>query len=196
MKRSARSTVTLRQTEDVDMELRDSEKLILFMLCEIYERVSIKDSVDPALVKEAIHSGNTWALKSQYPGIFDASESKQSVITEVNNYLGMWSYLERGFGALTPAEKKRVEKEVKPFEVRFRGFDGNSESQYTNAANFMIDYLDRSAEFNDRDLNSHMPLVEAYRRMYALFEPMRGSLAGRNLDGAEIIKIIKAMAHP
>jgi hypothetical protein len=28
-------------------------------------------------------------LKSQYPGIFDASESKQSVITEVNNYLGM-----------------------------------------------------------------------------------------------------------
>ena len=87
------------------MELRDSEKLILFMLCEIYERVSIKDSVDPALVKEAIHSGNTWALKSQYPGIFDASESKQSVITEVKNYLGMWSYLERGFGALTPAEK-------------------------------------------------------------------------------------------
>ena len=60
----------------------------------------------------------------------------------------------------------------------------------------MIDYLDRSAEFNDRDLNSHMPLVEAYRRMYALFEPMGGSLAGRNLDGAEIIKIIKAMAHP
>ena len=106
------------------MELRDSEKLILFMLCEIYERVSIKDSVDPALVKEAIHSGNTWALKSQYPSIFDASESKQSVITEVNNYLGMWSYLERGFGALTPAEKKRVETEVKPFEVRFRGFDG------------------------------------------------------------------------
>lgn len=43
MKRSARSTVTLRQTEDVDMELRDSEKLILFMLCEIYERVSIKE---------------------------------------------------------------------------------------------------------------------------------------------------------
>ena len=44
------------------MELRDSEKLILMMLSEIHEHLKIKDGIDPVLVKEAIRTGNTWAI--------------------------------------------------------------------------------------------------------------------------------------
>jgi hypothetical protein len=36
-------------------------------------------------VKDAIHSGNTWALKWRYPGIFDSEDIDPSVMTEVAN---------------------------------------------------------------------------------------------------------------
>jgi len=45
------------------MKLTDGEKLILYMLSEIYEHLGIegKTKIDSQFVKSAIHDGHAWA---------------------------------------------------------------------------------------------------------------------------------------
>jgi hypothetical protein len=184
------------------MKLSDGEKLILVMLSELHEKLGIKGEIEPKFVREAIFSGNTWGLKWQYPGIFDSGESSEAVVSEVVNILDMWSFLEGGYKKLSKADKARVEKEAEPLgkDVRFHGFDGNNETEYMGVARFLIDHLNRFASFfKGRDLNSHMPSIDGYRRMFAVFEPMRSSLGfggKENLDATQIIEILKARIHP
>jgi len=114
------------------------------------------------------------------------------------NILDMWSFLERGFGELSKKDKDRVAAEAEPFgkHVVFAGFDGNNEGEYMSIARFLIHELDRFSEFEGRDLNAHMPTLDAHRRMFSVFERIRANLTGRDLNAAEIIEILKAKLHP
>jgi uncharacterized protein len=187
---------------ETPMKLSDGEKLILMMLSDIYEKVGVKGELDPAFVREAIYSGNAWGLTWKYPGIFDSQETSDQVRSEVVNLLDMWSFLEEGYKRLSKKEKARVNAEAAPLgdNVRFPGFDGNNESEYGNVMRFLIGNLDRFQSFKGReDLNSHMPSLDAYRRMFAVFEPLRSQLGMRSevgLTASEIIEILKARIHP
>ena len=181
------------------MELSDGEKLILVMLSDLYKKLKIDGEIDPDFVSEAITRGHLWGLKWQYPGVFGSSEPSEDTLRETVDILDMWSFLERGYKALSAAEKKRVEKDTAPLgtDVKFRGFDGNAqESVYIGIARFLIDKLDRFQEFKGRELNSHMPMLDAYRRMFPVFEPMRLSLGTKELDADQIISILKERIHP
>jgi uncharacterized protein len=178
------------------MQLSDGEKLILFMLTEICQHLDLKDGVDPKFVQEAISTGNAWGLRWKYPGIFDVSENSEGARNEVLDFLDMWSLIESGYDALSKPDKTRVEQEIGAvgrMATTFPGFDGNNEGAHLNVARFLIDHLDRYEQFKERELNSHMPSIEAYRRMYEVFEPMRRSLGvGGNLNAAQIIEILRA----
>jgi uncharacterized protein len=86
--------------------------------------------------------------------------------------------LETSYKELPPADKARIEAEAEPYgkHVEFIGFDGNNETNYMSVARFLIDDLDRFSIFRGRELNSHMPSIHTYRRMLAVFIPMRPSL--------------------
>jgi uncharacterized protein YfbU (UPF0304 family) len=84
--------------------------------------------------------------------------------------LDMWEFVEMDYEKVTLAEKKHVEAEVGSFgkDPKFRGFDRNNEFEYINVTSFLIDDLDRFSRFKARGggrFNSHMPVVETYRRM-------------------------------
>jgi hypothetical protein len=104
----------------------------------------------------------------------------------------------RRAGRVPGLDKARIEKEAEPFgkNLRFRGFDGNNETEYLGVSRFLIEHLDRFTHFKGRDLNSHMPSIEAYRRMYEVFKPMRNSLGRGELNASQIIEILKAELHP
>jgi uncharacterized protein len=175
------------------MELRDGEKLILIMLSEIHEHLKIRGEIDPRFVREAICSGSAWGLSWQYPGVFGTQEANESVRREVVDFLDMWSFIEWSHNSLSPTDKERV-AEASPLgsNVQFYGFGGNSESEHLNVARFVIAQLDRFSEFKGRILNSPLPSVRAYRRMYAAFQSMRKSLFGnRNLEPTQIIQLLK-----
>lgn len=182
------------------MQLSDAEKLILIMLSEIHEKLGIKNGVEPAFIKEAIYSGNTWGLTWQYPGIFDAKETRDEVRNEAADILDMWTLLEAAYKKLSAADKKRVKTEAAPFgdEVKFRGFDGNNESEYINVSGFLIEQLGRWSNFKGRDLNSHMPSLGGYRRTLSAYEPIRKSLGlgGGSLGADQIVTILKERMHP
>lgn len=175
------------------MELSSGEKLILIMLSEVYEHLKIKGDIDPQFVREAIFSENTWGIAWKYPGIMGSVEAPTPpAVSKVLDILEMWELLEISYSKLQPPEKERVEKEAKLFggDVRFRGFDGNYETEYMGIAEFLVNDLKRFSTFKERDLNSHMPSLDIYGRMLAVYKPIRNSHDFDLLNAEQIIEIL------
>lgn len=181
------------------MKLTNSEKLILIMLSELYEKLGIADKteIDPKFVQSAIFSGNTWGFEWKYSGIFDSSEPAPPEVNEVINYMDMWSFIEEAYEEFGPEQKADLEQKASPFgeNPKFRGFDGNNECEYISIARFLMEQLDRFTRFKKRDLNSHMPSIAGYRRMYETFEPIRRTLFNRGLTVDELAQILNARRH-
>ena len=180
------------------IKLSDGEKLISMMLCQLFKNLKLRGDINPEFVEAAIDGGHYWALEWKYPDIFQGREHSGALVTEVLQVLDMWRFLERGYRTLSVKDKKRVAKEAEPLgeHVSFDGFDGNGEAEYISVAHLLIEKLDRFSEFKGRDLNAHMPTIDTHKRMSSVFEPLRSTLAGRELNAPEIIEILKARLHP
>lgn len=181
------------------MNFTPQEKLILVMLCDIYDKLGISGEVDHKLIKRSIFSDNTWSIPWEMPGIFgDEQFDDPAEVKEVSDVLDMWSQLEASYSHLSPEGKALVKQEAAPFgeNVRFPGFDGNREARHFNVANHLVKEMGRWSEFSEHDLNSHAPSLEAYGRMLAVFEHVRESNHSDLLSAQEIIKILKARMHP
>ena len=180
------------------IKLTDGEKLILLMLCEVYKHLKMDGEIDPKFIEAAIHGGHYWGLRWKYVGIFHGHADNESTVSEVSDVLVMWWLIESGYGKLSKKDKARIAAEAVPFgkHVTFPGFDGNSEGEHVGIAHYLVNDLDRFPGFKSRDLNSHAPMIEAYRRMLPVFEPMRRNIMGRELDAAQIIELLTAMVHP
>jgi uncharacterized protein YfbU (UPF0304 family) len=180
------------------MKLSDGEKLIILMLADMYKSMKIKGEFDADFISKTIWSDNLWGFNWELSGIpFERSEDPPEV-NETTNYLDMWRFLEEGYKALPVKDKEQLAKDAEPFgtDVRFPGFDGNNERHY-HIAHYMIDDMrHRFEHFKGRELNSHHPSIDSYRRMYRVFEPMRAGLHNRELNLAELTAILKAWTHP
>ena len=55
---------------------------------------------------------------------------------------------------------------------------------------FLIEDLERFSEFSGRELNSHLPLTDAYRRILKVFEPISVNLIGQELNAQHLIQIL------
>lgn len=174
------------------------EKLTVLMLCEIFKKLDIKDSYDPDLISQAISSDDAWVLDWKY-GIRDEGSTKPAYVTAVGDTLDMYSFLRDSFEELGEAEQAEVEAAVphSRSKISFHGYDGNNESEYLSAARYMVDHLDAFQSMKDvAALNSHMPVVDMYARMFAAFEPIRGKLLGRLMSAEEVIEVLRASIHP
>ena len=181
-----------------EIRLGDGEKLVILMLCDLFKKLKVSSDIEPEFVEEVIYGGHYWSLEWKYPGIFHGHEDSMAVLHETVNILDRWCFLEGGYSKLSKKEKDRVAAEAEPFgkDVVFRGFDGNGEGGYIGIARFLVEQLDRFTKFKGRELNAHMPTSEAHRRMLAVFEPIRRTMMGRDLNADEIIEILKAKLHP
>jgi uncharacterized protein len=190
--------VALFPSKEKEISITDGEKLLLGILGEIHKHLKVKGELEPDFIMDAIYGGHCWGLNWKYSGIFHGHEDSRRSVSQVVDILDMWSIIESGYAALTAKEKARVEKEAEPFgkNPRFRGFDGNNEAEHMGIAYFLIRKLERFSNFEGRDLNSHMPSLETYQRMFRIFEPMRLNLMGRELGATEIIEILNEMTHP
>jgi uncharacterized protein YfbU (UPF0304 family) len=181
-----------------EIKLTDGEKTVLVMLCQLFKQLKLTGEINPEFVEAVIHGGHYWALGWEYSGIFHGHEDSRAVVTEVVDVLDMWHFLESGFGRLSKKEKERVISEAEPFgqHVTFAGFGGNDESEHFGVARFLVDELNRFSGFKGRDLDAHIPMLDAYRRMLTVFAPIRRTLAGGAPNASQIIDILKPMRHP
>lgn len=157
------------------MEFTSQQKLIITLLTDIHRKLDIPDSVDPDFVQRAVVGEQGWALRWAYPGMFEDAAENPANVTFVADVLEMWSFLEDSYNALGTAERDQLSASASPFgeNVQFPGFDGNTESDLRVIAHMFVDDLDRWAEFKGRIKNSHMPTIDQYRRMLAVFTPIR-----------------------
>lgn len=180
------------------MKLSDGEKLIILMLSELYEKLGIDGEVEPEFLKSAIFSDQLWGIRWKYSGIpFDDAEDPK-IVKEVVDILDMWSFIERSYAELHDDQKAQLEKEADPLgkDPKFRGFDGNNESEYMGTAIFLVNELDRFSEFKGRGFNCHHPSIDTHRRMLEVFEPMRRRSSFGLLSLDDLTAILTAMVHP
>ena len=181
------------------MKLTDPEKLMLIMLTEIHEHLKITNGVDAKFVQSAIYRDNTWGLSWKFPGIFQGGGAPDPpTVGEVVDILDMWSAIETSYQRLSAEDQERIKVEAHPYgDGRFDGFDGNNETEHLGIARFLIDDLGRFTNFKGRELNSHLPLsLEGYRRMLAVFLPLRPSLGPDDLTAGQIIQLLRERLHP
>lgn len=180
------------------MKITDGEKLILLMLSELYDKLKVEGEVEPDFIRSAIFSDNLWSIPWKYSGIPFEEQETPEIVKEVLDILDMWSLIEHSYEELSEQDKKYLEEAAHPFgkDPKFRGFDGNNETSYMGTASFLVNDLDRFVEFKGRSFNSHMPSIEAYKRMLSAFEPIRRSLNFVPLSVQQLEKILMEMVHP
>lgn len=179
----------------VPVKFSDGEKLTMLMLCEIFKTLKIEGGIETSFVEAALFGGHYWGLEHEYPGIFHGHEDSQETVSEVADILEVWWIIELSYARLSKKDRMRVEEEAEPYgkHVEFRGFDGNNESEHMSVARFMLEKQNRFSELKGRNLNSHMPSVEMYRRMLPVFEPMRRNLGpGGYLSAGQMIALLNA----
>lgn len=176
-----------------ELAISDGEKLILTMMADIHKATVQDGEVDPDFVVAALCGGHHWGLEWQHSGLFHGHVDSPAVVSEVVNILDMWSYVESSFAQLAADAQTRVEAssgyDRKLF--RFAGFDGNHESEHLSATRFMIEDLGRFPSFKGREVNSHFPVLESYRRQYRAFEPIRARSMGEPLRASDLIEILQ-----
>ena len=176
------------------LEPTNPEKLMLWLLTEILSgQKNYEDRETINLIRDAICGGHFWALDWELKGIVHDHVDDPKLVSLVVDVLDMWTFIERAYKGFSPAEKKQVEEQVGAIgkDPKFFGFDGNNEVECMSIARFLVEKMGRFESFKGRDFNSHLPMVERYRRMTAKFEPMRASLIGRELNVNEVIELLK-----
>lgn len=185
-------------TTDETVRFSDGERLLLLMMRDIYKKLEVDEGeIDADFIADVIYGGHYWAPKWEMSELFHGEEDDPSNVHFVGDVLDMWSFIERSYERLDEKEKARIEAEAKPFgtDVQLPGFDGNNESSLLGIANFLIKKMGRFVEFEGRDLNSHFPTVEMYKRMLAVFAPMEKMLVGRGLNSDQIIQLMQARTY-
>lgn len=180
------------------MKLTDGEKLIILMLTEVYEKLKIEGETEPDFLRSAIFNDHLWGIRWKYSGIpFERAEDPPTV-REVVDILDMWSFIEYAYAKLSDDERRQLAIVAKPFgeNPRFRGFDGNNESEHMSVAMFLVNQLERFQEFKGRSFNCHHPSLDAHRRMLKAFEPLRASLADSSLSVDQLARILNEQGHP
>lgn len=179
------------------VEISDGEKLIIAMLADIMKQSDTEGETNSKFILSAIYGGHYWGLKWNLTGLLHDHADKPEIVRNVVNILDMWCFLESAYGKLSKEEKGRVDKGAPLGKFfPFRGFDGNYESSYLHVAHFLVNDMNRFTQFKGRDLNSHVPSVPGYLRMYKSFEPMRVNLGGgRELNADNIIRLLQAGAR-
>lgn len=161
------------------MEFSNAERLIALMLTDLLADDPKSQNFDPHFIRDAILTGNSWAIDWEYSGIFP-DEKSEHVVNETTDILDMWELIEEAS------------------EHRFPGFDSSRESRHASVARFLTGKMDRFTRFKDRSDKGVVGL-EGYRRMYEVFEPIRPKLAERKnmaLTSDEIEAIIAERVHP
>ena len=150
-----------------------AERLIIAMLCDIYEKLEIKNSFDVELLREAAVGPHHWALQWKYHG-FDEDPVDENLASEVADILDMWDFIELSYEELSKEDQEALER-----YHTFDGFDYNDseEVQCAGVADLLINRLNRWKNFAGRDLNSHIPSLDRHRRMLSRFTPMKKAWA-------------------
>ena len=182
------------------MKLSNEQKLLTVMLCEIHEKLEINSDVNVSLLKEAIVTGNDWAITDGFVGGF---LSREVIDEEIKSFtfdvLDMYSFLAKAKEKLTKKDIETITSATgrDADDLLFPGFDGNNESEHSDVAEFITGPLNRFEILKSvASKNSHSPMLEIYTRMLEQFRIVRREIDHGGISVSQIIKVLSAKTHP
>ena len=188
-------------SSDDEMRPTPTEKLILWILCDLARDRNDTERIDPDFVQCAIAGGRYWAFGRKYPDIFNSRSDSPELVSEVEDILSMWNVLEHHYDHLGESDKARVASDAAPYgtDVKFTGFYPNEEGSQKGIAEFLIEHIGHYPRFKGRNLITTRPVVDWYRRMLQVYEPMYKSLLDgrkKNLSASDIVALLLEQVHP
>ena len=149
------------------VQLSEGERLILAAIASNAE--------ERAEFLDLATGEHSWMLRRQRPQLFSNQSVSPSVVDETYDILDMWVLLEGDLYDLGSEQKKKLvdSLDTDVESLRFPGFDGNNEGDHFSAAKMAIAEPYSFARLKDRELNAHWPVLEAHRRMLAVYRRER-----------------------
>lgn len=180
------------------MSYTQSEKLQILLLCDIHEALGIQNSYNPSLIREAVESGNIWALEWEYHSLATENDDPEEV-SHVCNVLDMYEMLQFTYDQLSAADQTRLANDVPHFDpahgLTFPGFDGNNEGRLMSIAHMLA----KMGRFNRQEItkNSHHPTYATSERMLGVFLPERANFHHqRGITYEALRDTLLARIHP
>lgn len=167
------------------MELTNIERLIIANQLKILEKLYPEEAEYYFQQRKAVEYGYTLHYDDLFESLYDGlSEDECKEVLEI---LSMYRALTFSYQNL--ADKTGIEEE----DIHFDGFDGNEEtSQYFYVKYFIVD-LGRFDELTYKeknpDFNSHLPMLDRYRRMLSVWRSYRDN---HKLNNEQILSILRA----
>lgn len=169
----------------VKMAYSNFERISLLLQAEA---VSGIDSGLAQLIEKAIRDGNEWAINWQYGGQFLDVEETPPHVKLVAEILDFYSIIEDHVEDFSDEDKAILENAN--INYKYQGFDGNRETEYRSAARFFLEELNLWPEFEIRkNLNTHMPIVDRYRRYLERYEQAIQPEGLTVLTAADVVEI-------
>ncbi|HDX8591152.1 TPA: YfbU family protein [Aeromonas dhakensis] len=179
------------------MNFSPEQRLIVSLLCDIHQKLEIADSFDSQLISDAINTRNDWAIGMLYGDSLGDTSGLGEECLFVCNVLNMSECIETSFAQMDAAQQTETRRltDFNPERVFF-GFDGNNETHLMSIARFLVTRMDKFTHFTGREFNSHMPSVDAYKRMLGAFNQVmdRGNFGP--LGPQEVAFVMNEMRHP
>jgi uncharacterized protein len=179
------------------MQLSHEQRWILLNQYRLLKHLDpdAREECDRAI--EVLSSGYELEYAELNQHILDPMPSEDC--REVIDILEMHRQLRFSYDRLT--DKSEVER---PNDIEFRGFDGNEETRQFSYAHYLIHDEGKWKELaqSGDGLNSHSPVLGAYRRMLEVWKAIQESpqhlhvLDEGLLSSTEINQIVAARVHP
>ncbi|CAI2407488.1 Uncharacterised protein [Serratia liquefaciens] len=165
--------------------MTSTEKLTLLMMCDLFDHLGVDGEIDSSIVREAVDSGNTWAIERKYQ-FLSTEEVPKEVQKKVDSALTAYRNLSNSLRTLTPDEsnelKDKHKLKIHDKHIQFPGYDGNNESDYMSVA-FMLGKLGLYTEQLEIDKNSHEENVNSYDDLISALTVLKD--AGHNVNKLE-----------
>jgi uncharacterized protein YfbU (UPF0304 family) len=174
------------------MKLSRAERWILSNQLRILEALYPDEADGHAATREVLEHGYEmhygWVAEQVYEETFSEDRCR-----EVLDILGMFEALQLSYDKLP--DKSGIDAHG----VRFMGFDGNNETSELAYSDFFCSRHRGGGAFKDVVKggvpNSHMPTLDIYRRMLAVWREVRKA-DDLTLSKDDIIKVTEARIHP
>lgn len=172
------------------MIISDTERVILLNQYKILEKLDSDNKEEYQNLQEVLENGYELEYRYKFSYILD-SKMSESDCEFVQNILYLYDMLNNSYEQL----EDKTDIDLK--DLKFKGFDGNNESQYMGYLKYLVEVDGKYTYLFDKDkkkryYNTHCQVIPRYESMLERFEDIKTS-KGSNFfpfTKEEIISII------
>lgn len=184
----------LAQRENGAPHLSDGEKLLMQMLGEVHSALDAVGGEERDRIMTALKGGHLWSLGDVRA--MAAPARRHTDVQEVRSTLTMFRAISNTLGGVTSGEVEKLGSLIHGPQIKFAGYNSDSEAAFLAIAKFVIHEQQLFAEQAGVTLSSRRPMRTIYRPMLAIWEVIARDRAPGRLSIEHLADLLRAGADP